>query len=73
MKEIFTPFSVGSRKCVAVNLAQMELSKTVAAFFRRFDGSIDPSMTEADMRMYDTFNAGPAGAKLLVNLREERR
>lgn len=72
MKEVYTPFSVGSRKCVGINLAQMELSKTVAAFFRRFDGTIDESMTEADMRMYDTFNAGPAGAKLLVHLKESR-
>lgn len=49
----------------------MELSKLTAAFFLRFDGTIDSSMTEADMRMYDTFNAGPAGAKLLVHLRED--
>lgn len=48
----------------------MELSKLVAAFFLRFDGEIDASMTSDDMRMYDTFNAGPAGAKLLVHLRE---
>ena len=54
------------------SLAQMELSKLVAAFFRRFDGYIDPSMTESEMRMYDTFNAGPAGAKLLIHLSEER-
>jgi benzoate 4-monooxygenase len=40
----------------------------VAAFFRRFDCSIDPSMSEADMRMYDTFSATPAGGKLLVRL-----
>jgi hypothetical protein len=48
----------------------MELSKLVAAFFLRFDGSIDSSMSDEDMRMYDTFNAGPAGAKLLLHLRE---
>lgn len=41
-----------------------------AAFFLRFDGSIDKSMTEEDMRMYDTFNAGPAKARLLLHLRE---
>lgn len=43
-----------------------------ASFFRRFDGSVDASMTEEDMRMYDTFNAGPAGAKLLIHLREDK-
>jgi hypothetical protein len=52
------------------SLAQMELSKLVAAFFLRFDGIIDSSMSDEDMRMYDTFNAGPAGAKLLLHLRE---
>ena len=49
----------------------MELSKVTAAFFMRFDGKVDDSMTEEDMRMYDTFNAGPAGAKLLLRLVEQ--
>lgn len=53
------------------SLAQMELSKLVAAFFRRFNGSVDSSMTEADMRMYDVFSASPAGGKLLLNLKVE--
>lgn len=48
----------------------MELSKVTAAFFRRFDASIDPSMDLDDMRMYDTFNAAPAGGKLLLRLRK---
>lgn len=49
----------------------MELSKLVAAFFLRFEwAEIDSSMTAEDMRMYDTFNAGPAGAKLLIRVRE---
>ncbi|KAI8660037.1 hypothetical protein NCS56_01222300 [Fusarium sp. Ph1] len=66
----WTPFSMGSRKCIGINLAQMELTKMAAAFFLRFGGSVDRSMTEEDMRMYDTFNAGPAGAKLLLHLQE---
>ncbi|KAJ3539944.1 hypothetical protein NM208_g5277 [Fusarium decemcellulare] len=69
-KEAWVPFSVGLRKCVGINLAQMELNKITAAFFRRFEASIDPSMREEDMRMFDTFNASPAGAKLLLRLRE---
>lgn len=48
----------------------MELRILTAAFFLRFDASIHSSMTEADMRMYDMFNASPAGAKFLVNLKE---
>ncbi|KAM0541676.1 hypothetical protein ACHAPJ_013152 [Fusarium lateritium] len=69
-KASWSPFSVGSRRCIGINLAQMELSKLTAAFFLRFDGRIDELMAEDDMRMYDTFNAGPAGAKLLVHLWE---
>ncbi len=51
----------------------MELSILTAAFFRRFDGKIDNSMTEEEMRMYDTFNAGATGAKLLVHLTESEK
>ncbi|KAF5672609.1 cytochrome P450 monooxygenase [Fusarium circinatum] len=51
-KASWTPFSVGSRRCIGINLAQMELSKLTAAFFLRFDGKVDESMTEEDMRIY---------------------
>ncbi|PYH94886.1 cytochrome P450 [Aspergillus ellipticus CBS 707.79] len=69
-KEAWTPSSVGPRKCIGINLAQMELIKLVATFFRRFEGTIDDSIGEEDMRLYDTFTAAPAGKKLLVHLRE---
>ena len=52
------------------SLAQMELSKLVATFFRRFDGTVDDSIDDDAMRMYDTFTASPAGGKLLVHLCE---
>ncbi|KAJ3541648.1 hypothetical protein NM208_g4516 [Fusarium decemcellulare] len=69
-KEAFVPFSVGARKCIGINLAQMELSKLVAAFFLRFDATIEPSMRAEDMRMFDNFSAGPVGRKLLIRLKE---
>ncbi|PWY89842.1 cytochrome P450 [Aspergillus heteromorphus CBS 117.55] len=69
-KEAWAPFSMGSRKCIGINLAQMELTKLVATFFRRFEGTVDDSITEADMRMYDAFTAAPAAQKLLVQLWE---
>ncbi|KAL6702809.1 hypothetical protein ACN47E_000895 [Coniothyrium glycines] len=69
-KEAFVPFSVGARRCIGMNLAQMELNKLVAAFFLRFDASIDPSMRPEDMRMFDSFSAGPVGRKLLLQLKE---
>lgn len=49
----------------------MELNKLVAAFFLRFDGEIDKSMREEDMRLYDLFSAGPSGGKLLLHLRQD--
>ncbi|KAG5806258.1 hypothetical protein H9Q74_009005 [Fusarium xylarioides] len=71
-KEAFVPFSVGPRRCIGVkSLAQMELSKLIAAFFLRFEASIDPSMRSEAMRIFDTFNAGPAGRKLLIRLKEK--
>ena len=73
MKEAFLPFSIGSRKCVGINVSMMELSKLAAGFFLRFEGEIDAGMTEQDMRMYDVFSASPAGGKLVVKLREDKR
>ncbi|KAJ9616543.1 hypothetical protein H2200_000262 [Cladophialophora chaetospira] len=67
-KKAFTAFGVGSRKCIGINLAQLELWKLVAAFFRRFECSIDSSITEEQMRMYDNFSARPAGGRLVVHL-----
>ena len=48
----------------------MELRILTAAFFLRFDTSIDDSMTEEDMVQYDTFNAAPTGGKLLLRLKK---
>lgn len=41
-----------------------------AAFFLRFDATVDSSMTEEQMEMHDVFSASPAGGKLLLNLTE---
>lgn len=51
----------------------MELRKLVAAFFLRFEGTIHSSMKEEDMVLYDTFNASPAGKRLVIQLKERRR
>ncbi|KAK6386994.1 hypothetical protein LTS17_000259 [Exophiala oligosperma] len=65
----FVPFSVGPRRCIGINLAQMELWKLTSAFFRRFEVTLDPSVTEEGMRVFDTFSAGPAGSKLVIQLK----
>lgn len=55
---------------VSISLAQFELWKVVAAFFRRFECTIDSSMMDEDMRPYDNFSAGPAGLRLLIHLKD---
>ena len=52
------------------SLAKMELIKLTAAFFLRFDSTLDSSMSEERMEMYDVFSASPRGGRLLVNLTE---
>lgn len=69
----FVPFSVGPRKCIGMNLAELELRIWLAAFFKRFTVKLDESMTDEDMDMYDSFSASPRGGKLLVWLEERRR
>lgn len=49
----------------------MELSKLIAAFFPRFNATIDPSMRPEEMRIFDSFNACPAGRRLLIRLKEK--
>lgn len=49
----------------------MELRVLIAAFFRRFNASVDPSMTEREMELYDGFSASPVGGRLLLQLKED--
>ncbi|KAL4866045.1 cytochrome P450 [Aspergillus spectabilis] len=67
------PFSVGPRKCIGMNLAELELRVWLAAFFKRFDAKLDESMTDKNTDIYDLFSASPRGEKLLVWLEERQR
>ena len=71
METAFVPFSVGSRKCIGINLAMMELVKVTAAYFLSFkDASVDPSAIAENMEMFDCFSASPRGAKLVLTMPE---
>jgi benzoate 4-monooxygenase len=52
------------------SLAEIELRVLLAAFFLRFDASVDSSSKDEDMELYDSFSASPVGGKFLLNLRE---
>ncbi|KAL3458995.1 cytochrome P450 [Aspergillus heterothallicus] len=67
------PFSVGPRKCIGMNLAELELRVWIAAFFKRFNAKLNESMTDEDMDIYDSFSASPRGGRLLVWLEERQR
>ncbi|KAG6365556.1 hypothetical protein INS49_007167 [Diaporthe citri] len=69
-KAAFNAFSVGQRSCIGINIARMELSKLVAAFFLRFDAEVDPLMTAEGMEMFDQFSASPVGGRLLIRVQE---
>lgn len=51
MNHFFVPFSKGTRACLGINLAYMELYLVLAYLIRRFDFETDA--TEADMRWDD--------------------
>jgi len=63
MNEFFMPFSKGSRACLGINLAYMELKVTVATLLGKYQVSLAPDMQAHDMDMRDHFLIFPRGGK----------
>lgn len=63
MNELFMPFSKGSRACLGINLAYMELKVAVATLLGRYQVSLAPDMQAHDMDMRDHFLIFPTGGK----------
>jgi cytochrome P450 len=63
MKELFMPFSKGSRACLGKNMALMELKLTTAALVLQMKVSLAPGTKDEDMEMQDHFLALPKGGK----------
>jgi cytochrome P450 len=57
------PFSKGTRACLGMNLAMMELKIAVASLVHRYDVSVADSMKPGDMDMKDHLLAYPKGGK----------
>lgn len=63
MKELFMPFSKGTRACLGKNLAIIELKLIVAHLTRRFEWTTAPATTDAVMETKDFFLLTPVGGK----------
>jgi cytochrome P450 len=63
MKELFMPFSKGTRACLGKNLAMIELKLIVAHLVRQFQWIAAPSTTDATMDTKDYFLLLPVGGK----------
>jgi cytochrome P450 len=61
-KTAYSPFGGGSRICIGLHLAWMELRLGVALFFRECRGAkISPAMTDEMMDMVNHFLITPKG------------
>ncbi|KAJ2898188.1 cytochrome P450 monooxygenase [Zalerion maritima] len=66
---VFCPFGAGSRTCVGMHLAFMELRHGVAQFFRECKGArLSAKTTPASMDMANYFLIGPAADQCWVTL-----
>ncbi|POS80270.1 hypothetical protein DHEL01_v201320 [Diaporthe helianthi] len=66
MKDAFMPFGGGSRICLGIHLARVELRLALAHFFRRFPNTKASSlegMCDDDMEQLDFFLAPPKGKR----------
>lgn len=69
MKDAFFAFGGGSRVCLGIHLARMELRLATAQFFRNFPGasvSRREGMSEADMETKIHFLLSPKGKRCLI-------
>lgn len=66
MKELFLPFSRGSRDCAGRNMAMIEIKVVLATLVKHFLIKAAPEMKDDDMEMVDHFLALPKGGKCLL-------
>lgn len=55
MKELFMPFSKGTRACLGKSLAMMELKLVTAKLLERYQITAPPTTTSESMEMRDHF------------------
>ncbi|KAI1386652.1 cytochrome P450 [Hypoxylon trugodes] len=70
-RNAFMPFGIGSRSCIGINLARLELRLCTALFFRKFPNvklSNKFGMTDDEMDPHVNFLAMPAGHRCLIEV-----
>lgn len=61
-KAAYMPFGAGTRICLGIHLAMMELRLAAATFFRQNRGmGVSPDTTEDTMKMTQYFLVAPIG------------
>ncbi|KAK4071772.1 uncharacterized protein Triagg1_6010 [Trichoderma aggressivum f. europaeum] len=68
MESALTPFSLGRRACLGLNLAWDELYIAVSSVFRNLELRLGDEMTDVDMELEDRFNIAPVGRKLMLKV-----
>lgn len=68
-KKVYVPFGGGTRTCLGINLAYMELRLGLALFFRECQGArLSADMLDEDMTPEYFFVSSPKGRKCLITL-----
>lgn len=68
-KKVYVPFGGGTRMCLGIHLAYLELRLGLALFFRECRGAkLSGKMSEEDMVPDHFFVSSPRGRKCLVTL-----